>query len=842
MTAIHVPSSLSEWAALYASRAGWSVFPLLPRDKRPATKNGFKDAVRDPGMVLDLWEASGSECNIGLATGAVSGLFVLDVDASAPKGNEPGVSGLEALAALEALHGPLPAGRRVRTSAGGFHLYFRWQDDRPVRNRARIRLPDGRRAGLDARADGGYVVLPPSVHPGYCPVCSTCLRWARGEPICDRGHEVVPGQVARVLYQWGESRELPDPPAWLLDLLDPPREERRVLPFRPLAPSADRYASRALQSACERIAAAGEGERHETLFRESAAIGELVGGGVVSRGEAEAALISAGEATGKSPREVRRAVLDALARGEANPRRPEPTHSAAPPEPPPIDDDYLDGLIEDERDDQPPPAPKSYRESDVGNADRLIDRFGGYLRWCAVMPHDGLLAWDGQRWRVDETKRASQYAQAVALDVVDDAAAAWEKVDRIRAMVAGTAPVEGDPLTLATRLKSAEKRARGLGAWAKASEMAPRLGAMVDVARSRIAVSHAQFDADQWKINTWGGTVDLKSGDVAPHRRDDLLTKITGASVNPATARPPELWLSFLRRIMGGDDEMVLFLQRVCGYCLTGSTAEQCLFLLYGMGANGKSTFLDTLRAVLGDYAAHTRAETLMDKKGGGGIPNDIAALRGARLVTASEPEQADRWSEGLVKEMTGDAAMSARFMRGEFFEFRPTFKVLVAANHKPTVRATDHGFWRRIRLIPFEVQIPDAEKDRELGDKLLADRDNILAWMIGGCEMWQRVGLAPPARVVDATAAYRAEMDVLGTFLAERCVLGAGRMAGNSELYQAFESWCKSSGEFTRSHRWMTRELQQRGYKREGRADLGRRWEGIEVKMEPGVSVWGRG
>jgi putative DNA primase/helicase len=365
--------------------------------------------------------------------------------------------------------------------------------------------------------------------------------------------------------------------------------------------------------------------------------------------------------------------------------------------------------------------------------------------------------------------------------------------------------------------------------WARQSEMQSHLLAMAKVARNDVAIRHDELDADQWSLNAQNGIIDLRDELLTPHDRKARATKIAGADLGMRDTCPT--WIAFLTRIMGGDPEMVAFLQRVVGYCLTGSTREQCLFILYGSGSNGKSTFLDTLRAILGDYAIHARAETFV-RDTRGGIPNDIAALRGARLVTASEPEQGEQLDEGLVKEMTGDAAMTARFMRSEFFTFQPTFKVLLATNHRPVIRGTDHGIWRRIRLVPFTETISDEEKDRDLGAKLAAEAPGILAWAVDGCTSWQRMGLAPPQAVADATQDYRADMDVLAEFIGEKCILA--NSVGNTALYQAFSAWAAANGERPRSHRWLSRALTDRGYKQDPNRATGRRWLGLSLREQP--------
>ncbi|NBQ14656.1 MAG: DNA primase, partial [Proteobacteria bacterium] len=434
------------------------------------------------------------------------------------------------------------------------------------------------------------------------------------------------------------------------------------------------------------------------------------------------------------------------------------------------------------------------------------------------------LVWDGKRWAPDAMRRVDSLSRQVAVDVVTYAA---DLQQRARAAAAAMGQTATPALQRSLALLRTE--AKAWAQWARQSEMQAHLLAVAKVARTDVAIRHDELDADHWALNAQNGIVDLRTDALRPHEREARATKIAGTDLGDKRECPT--WVAFLTRIMGGDPEMVAFLQRVVGYCLTGSTREQCVFILYGNGSNGKSTFLDTLRAIMGDYAVHARAETFV-RTTKGGIPNDIAALRGARLVTASEPEQGEQLDEGLVKEMTGDAAMTARFMRAEFFTFMPTFKVLLATNHRPIIRGTDHGIWRRIRLVPFTETIAEHEKDRDLGGKLAAEAPGILAWALEGCLEWQRIGLAPPAMVLDATQDYRADMDMLSEFINEKCFLAGG--VGNTNLYQAFSAWSAANGERPRSHRWLSRALQDRGYKQDTSRAAGRRWLGLSLREEP--------
>ena len=784
-------------AAMAYVRRGWPVVPL--DGKRPLPKNWQSGRLCTDADVEE-WFGEAPGRNVGLVTGRQGcGLWVLDVD--------PRNGGLESLAAMQAEHGQLPRTLMARTGGGGLHFFWLMPEGVEVPCATDVR------PGIDVKGNGGQVVAWPSIHPDT------------GAP-----------------YVWaGRVDDLVEAPPWLLDMVlarERQKAETRMRYTALPAAAVDesrfaRWAARALDGACQDVAQAPEGTRHDVLLRKARMVGGYVASRALDEGEAAARLHEAGLAAGLGYREVATVVRDGLAHGLREPIAV-PLRLLEEPMPAPTAD-YLDALTEAE----PPLEPvavaapaRAHRPTDVGNAERLVERFGADVRWCGAMPGDGMLVWDGKRWAPDTRRRIDGLARSVAAEVLEQALRLAADADDA-ARAAGAKP----SADVKERLDAMRSDARTWLGWARQSEMAPRLEAMVRVARSEVAVSHAELDADAWALNTWGGIVDLRTGQVEEHRRERLCTRVSGAAVGGECPT----WLAFLRRIMGGDEAMVAFLQRVVGYCLTGSTREQALFILYGNGRNGKSTFLDTLRTVLGDYAVHARAETFMRDRRGKGIPNDVATLRGARLVTASEPEQGEALDESLVKEMTGDAALTARFMRGEFFTFEPTFKVLLATNHRPVIRGADNGIWRRIRLVPFEQRITDEEMDAELRQKLEAERDGILAWAIEGCMEWQRSGLGTPQVVVGATNEYRADMDVLAEFMSEKCIVGSGYSVGNTELFETFASWSARNGELPRSHRWLSRSLLDRGFSQDPDRSRGRRWRGFGLKGAPSATASGR-
>ncbi|HHV61211.1 MAG TPA: hypothetical protein GXX51_00995, partial [Firmicutes bacterium] len=309
-----------------------------------------------------------------------------------------------------------------------------------------------------------------------------------------------------------------------------------------------------------------------------------------------------------------------------------------------------------------------------------------------------------------------------------------------------------------------------------------------------------------------------------PHKREDLITKLAPVEYDPEAECPT--WNSFLDRIMAGNKKLIRFLQKVVGYCLTGDVSEQVVFLCYGTGANGKSVFLRTLLAVLGDYGKPIDPELLMVHRGGQ-HPTGLADLMGARLAVGIETTEGRQINEALLKWVTGGDTLKARFMRQDFFEFDPTHKLCIATNHKPQVHGTDYAFWRRIRLIPFTVTIPPDEQDKHLFEKLKAELSGILKWAVEGCLAWQREGLGIPSEVAQATEAYRQEMDIVANFLASECIINPLAKVKSADLYSAYVEWCQAYGEHPLSQRNLGIKLSERGFQRQ-KSDGIFWWHGI--------------
>lgn len=418
--------------------------------------------------------------------------------------------------------------------------------------------------------------------------------------------------------------------------------------------------------------------------------------------------------------------------------------------------------------------------TDVGNARRLTYAYGDELRY--VPQWNSWIAWDGRRWQPDAAGQVVERAKDVAADLY------------------------------AQGLKATGDDRQAILKWALRSETAARIEAMIRLARSEpgIPVEPRQLDSDPWALNVRNGTLNLRTGEIRPHRPSDLATKLADVDYLPDTDAPT--FLAFLERIIP-DPAVRAFLQRAAGYSLTGCTSEQVLVFAHGAGANGKTTFLSALLATWGEYGRQAEPDLLLAR--GDVHPTGVADLHGARLVVCAEVEAGRRFAESQVKQLTGSDPITARRMRQDFWTFRPTHTLWLAANHRPVVRGTDHAIWRRIRLVPFGVTIPPAERDRHLAERLEAERAGILAWAVRGAVEWHLDGLGDPAAVIEATDAYRAEQDVTGDFLSDTCVVNAEAKVSAFDLYRAYTRWCDENGERPQSQRGLGAALTERNFER---------------------------
>lgn len=425
-----------------------------------------------------------------------------------------------------------------------------------------------------------------------------------------------------------------------------------------------------------------------------------------------------------------------------------------------------------------------FNYTDLGNAKRLVHYYGRDLRYCYAF--GSWYVWDGKRWSKDETGAIERKAKATVMNIYQEA------------------------------LQEEDEKRVSLMKHASSSESRQKISNMISLAQSEegIPVTPAQLDEDQWKLNCLNGVIDLKNGVLLSHSRDDLITNMVEAEYDPNADCPT--WKKFLNRIMQDDhgnvrEELIHFLQKAVGYALTGSIKEQVMFFLHGSGKNGKSTFINVVKDLLGDYSRQTGTETFMTKQNSGGVPNDLARLKGARLISAVESEEGKRLAESLIKQLTGGEPITARFLHKEFFEFTPTFKIFFVTNHKPQIRGTDPAIWRRIRLIPFTVTIPPEEDDKTLPDKLRNEMPGILRWAVEGCLKWQEEGLGAPDAVMNATAEYKEEMDTLSQFVEDYCVVHPTARVATKDLYKTYQDWCEESGEYCLAKNKFINKLKER-------------------------------
>jgi putative DNA primase/helicase len=435
--------------------------------------------------------------------------------------------------------------------------------------------------------------------------------------------------------------------------------------------------------------------------------------------------------------------------------------------------------------------------TDGWNAKRFVREHGNDVRYCYEWGK--WLVYDGKRWKLDNTGEVVRRAKQTIRRLYAQAAESDDDIER-----------------------------KLLADHAKKSDSKFKYQAMIELAQCEVPILSKDLDTNPMLVNCENGTIDLRTGELREHRREDFITKLAPVAYNPKADCAQ--WRNFLNRVMSGNPNLIDFLNRAIGYSLTGDISEQSLFFLYGTGANGKTVFQETIKGMLGDYAKEAEPEILIQKHNES-HPTGVADLFGARFVSTTEVGEGRRMDETKVKQLTGGDRLKARFMRQDFFEFYPTHKIFLAANHKPIVRGTDYAIWRRIKLVPFEVTIP--EKERIPFAKMLAtlkaEWTGILAWAVQGCIEWQAQGLGTPTEVTKATQAYREEMDIIGDFFDEYCIIGVDAKAKASTLYTTYKTWCDANGEHVLTQKVFGSRLTERGFERK-REKTGYFWLGIGI------------
>jgi putative DNA primase/helicase len=427
------------------------------------------------------------------------------------------------------------------------------------------------------------------------------------------------------------------------------------------------------------------------------------------------------------------------------------------------------------------PAAEETPLTDSGNAEMLAARVEGSILFC----HDRKkwLRWDGARWDLG----------------MGDATITQLALDALR-----KTREEAESITDHTKKATVIK-------WTLNSESKKGREAMVALARSekRLAARAADFDCDPWVLNLPNGVLCLKRGELRPHDQGDRHTKIAGALFDPNAGCPT--FERFVTEIMGGNTELVEYLRRLAGYALTGSTKEQMMSIWHGGGRNGKSTLLELLCAVLKDYAG-VAPEGLLLTKRQDAHPTELAKLKGLRLAVSQESGDGRHLAESRVKWITGSDTLTARGMREDFYDFSPTHKLILSTNYRPKVQGSDAGIWRRLQLLPFQVEFPPGKADKDLPQKLRAELPGVLAWCVKGCLEWQERGLDPPQIVVAATQEYRTSEDAVTQFIRDCCEIG-GYEESAAELFRAWRQWHEEQGLKAPSATTLGRRLSELGY-----------------------------
>lgn len=459
----------------------------------------------------------------------------------------------------------------------------------------------------------------------------------------------------------------------------------------------------------------------------------------------------------------------------------------------PMNDDGYELIINDNSQSR-----KFYTQDDTGNAKRFTDQYNGFLKYSYI--NKGWYFYNGKYWEFDQVGKIKDLADGVVAAMKEDF----------------------------TYISDPDEE-KAFHKHLKATRNNKGKTNMIKEAEHKMSILPGDFDKDIRLFNVMNGYLNLKSGELKDHSEKNLFTKISHVEYTDKIDCP--LWMSFLNQIFDNDQELINYIQKAVGYSLTGSTQEQCMFILFGNGQNGKSVFLDIIGDIMGTYATNIQPQTIMVKQQTGGANSDIARLKAARFVTTTEPNEGVRLDEGLVKQLTGGDKVTARHLYQSEFEYLPEFKIWMATNHKPIIRGRDDGIWRRLHLVPFTVKIPKDKVDKNLKYKLKKELTAILNWAVEGCLKWQKEGLEKPRAVELAGNDYKGEMDVVQGFINECCEVGPGKSLKATLLYDMYKNWAKTNGEYVMSNTKFGRELGKQFTKK--RVTVGNIYEGITNNSE---------
>ena len=687
------------------TKRGWPVIPLhgikdgictchegrdcVSPGKHPRIKDWINSATLNKEKINE-WFEKWPDANLGVITGNRPGIVVLDVD--------PRNDGDLSIEEIKKAVGEIPETVESITGGGGRHIYFKY----PGGN---IGSKTGIKKGLDVKADGGFIVVPPSMH-----VSSKRYMW---RPSCG------PYEI-----------ELASMPDWLLLIIKKIQQEKKnIKQTGELVP---------------------EGQRNSRL----------------------ASLAGTLRRKGFNEQELN------LILYEFNNNHCDP----------PLPDDEVVKISRSISRYEPENTEIDLTKincTDSGNAEIFTELFGKEFKFNNNRKK--WMFWNGNNWQIDEDGEARRKMLVAT---------------KTRYRLAGDLTGHKD--------KAAQAN------WALRSESDYLIKSALNCASSNKIFSSktSDFDYDPFLLGCPNGTLNLKTGEMRPGQQEDMITMSTGIKFDP-NAKAPR-WIRFLNEIFMENPDLIEFVHRFIGYSLTGSTQEQVFSMCYGTGSNGKSVFLNIVRGLMGSYATNTSFSTFETSRiPGNKIPNDIAALVGKRLVTVSEVQEGCKWNEGLVKSVTGEDPISARFLHQEYFTYTPQFKLWLAVNHKPISTDTSDAFWRRLHLIPFLNNFKGQKRDNDLPRKLKAEYSGILAWAVNGCQKWLEKGLDPPDTVTAATEEYRREEDIIQSYLDERTDRNDDAKISAQRLYEDYKEWCEKNGAKPWSGARFGRRLGEKGFER---------------------------
>jgi putative DNA primase/helicase len=743
-----------EFALDYARR-GWPVFPCKPKNKAPFFEGGFYAATTDEKTIRKWW-GYWSKAMIGVPMGPASGVWAIDPDPPKKPG-EP--DGREVLARIAAENGPLPATHTEVTPRGGQHIVFKWDPDRPVTN------SPGRlsKTNIDVRGEGGYIVVAPSTCIGDGSPKNVAGQYRVAEPL-DFFHFAIA-------------------PNWLYDLVLKPELAPKPAPKHTASKESkdgqfwrkvNDVAFQNLGSWVPALFPNAEYQQGTGAYRISSQdLGRDLDEdlSIHPDGAKDWGVHDIGDRRGGS----RSAIDIVMEHGEAADAKAAALWLC---ERCNVDPVSLGWSAKAAKAQSVIGETKEIDNGTVtqdGVAQVFARRFEDHLRYCH---HTGAwFEWTGTYWRKDETALAFQFCRELAREFTDDAKT--EELKEVRKI----------------------SFAGGVEKFAKSDRA--------------MAVTSEIWDCDPFLLGTPDGTVDLRTGKLREPAPTDGITRIT--AVSPADAADCPRWLQFLDETFGDADDgaLIRFIQQWNGYCLAGDISEHALVFGFGNGGNGKGVWLNTTAGIMGDYATTAAMETFTASKFDR-HPTELAMLRGARMVTASETEEGRSWAESRIKQLTGGDPITARFMQKDFFTFQPTFKLTIIGNHKPLLQNVDDAARRRFNLIPFN-RVP-ACVDKQLGEKLKVEWPGILRWMIDGCLDWQKNGLTRPESVIRATESYFEVQDSMAQWLAQECDAEPGNAFKSDPIGVLFASWTEfanKSSEKPGSIKSFSMEMVKRGFER---------------------------